>query len=255
MESNEILGTLYLLLGGFFILMVTMGVGIYALNHSRKRVLQAERAKAQLAVQEKSMMLRATIEGSERERRKIAEELHDQINAQLTVVRMAMARKDNPNLDSAIGALDDTIQDLRGMSRELMPPILERFGLLDALDDLFNRIESQTALRIEFEAPEDWTVRNEKRDLALYRIAQEFIQNTLKYADAGQVTVLIRVGDTIDLEMKDDGNGYDPENNTPGIGTRNIMSRAEYLNAEVELNSMPGDGVYLKLRVPQENKL
>lgn len=250
MEKANFADVIILFVGGFFTIIMVMGIAIYALNVSRKRIAFAEREKARMALEEQGKMLKATIEGSELARKKIAEELHDQINAQLTVVRMAMAR--NATVDpEAVQTLDDTIQDLRAMSRELMPPVLERFGLLDALDDLFDRVESQTGLIIEFDAPEDWDKTDVQKDLALYRIVQEFVQNTLKYGKANTVTVKVLVEDVLTLEIKDDGVGFDSNTMEEGLGTRNMKSRIEYLKGTYQYTSSPGQGVYLRLTLPK----
>lgn len=237
-------------------MVVALVAAFYAFRISRARIITTEREKREIALAEKGKLLKASIDSSENERTKIAEELHDQVNAQLTVVRMAIARSEkNEALESAMGTLDDAIQDLRSISRDLMPPVLERFGLLDALDDLFGRIEQQAGLHIDFDAPEEWIEKNIQRDLALYRIVQEFCQNTMKYAQASQISVKIAVSMSwIFLELKDDGVGYDSSTMEMGLGTRNIFSRAEYLNAEVDLRSKPGEGVYLSLRTPLESK-
>lgn len=251
----EITEFLIMIAGGLLILLISVIAAFYALNVSRKRVIQTERDKAETALNEQRKMLAATIRGGERERKKIAEELHDHINAQLTVVRMSLSReKDSETASEAIESLDGTIQELRGISRELMPPVLERFGLLDALDDLFDRIEKSGTLRIEFEAPEEWEASNTERDLALYRIVQEFIQNTLKYGSASTVKVSVAVDDEqLKLSLLDDGVGFDMERVEAGLGTRNINSRAELLGGTAELHSEPGHGVSLRVTVPMNN--
>lgn len=253
MEEAEFLDLIILLVGGLFTIITVMVGSLYALSHSRKRVIETEQEKARILVEEQSKLLSATIEGSERERKKISEELHDQINAQLTVVRMAVAQQGGDN-SSALETLDTTIQDLRSMSRELMPPVLERFGLLDALDDLFDRVESQTGLAIEFDAPEDWIEADVNRDLALYRIVQEFVQNTLKYGEANQLCVKVATSEQhLSISVMDDGVGFDMNTVNAGLGTRNIKSRVEYLNGSYKLWSEPGKGVSLQMTIPLED--
>ncbi|GGH71028.1 hypothetical protein GCM10011318_13640 [Phaeocystidibacter marisrubri] len=253
MEDDELIKVLFLFGGGLITILIVMIGSIYALSHSRRKVVETEQEKARILVEEQNKLLRATIEGSERERKMISEELHDQINAQLTVVRMAVAQNGGDN-SSALETLDATIQDLRSISRELMPPVLERFGLLDALDDLFDRVESQTGLAIEFEAPEEWVEFKVNRDLALYRILQEFIQNTLKYGQAKQICVKVDIVDnTVNFSITDDGVGFDMNAVDAGLGTRNIKSRVEYLNGSYKLWSEPGKGVSLQMTVPLED--
>ncbi len=252
MESSEdLIQMLFVIIGGVTMLMLVTLTAIYALNLSRKRMVEAEKEKSRIALEEKQKMLKASIDASERERKKIAEELHDHINAQLTVVRLSLVRSDGSNDHSdAVSHLDNTIQELRGISRELMPPVLERFGLLDALDDLFDKIETGTDLKIEFDAPEEWKHKNLERDLSLYRIVQEFAQNTMKYAEATKLFVQVKVGEKIELTLKDDGKGFDPERFERGLGTRNMESRIQYLNGTHQLSSGLGEGVSLRIAIP-----
>lgn len=238
-------------MGGVLILLIVVFSAFYALNVSRRRVIQAEKEKARIALEEKQKMLEATIQGGERERKKIAEELHDHINAQLTVVRMSLVREEGENVSNAVESIDHTIQELRGISRELMPPVLERFGLLDALDDFFDKVEKSGELQIDFNAPEEWEYKEIDRDLALYRIVQEFIQNTLKYANATKVDISVQADEShIYMNLRDNGVGFDPEKMESGLGTRNVNSRAEYLGGTAVLTSSPGKGVSLSVTVP-----
>lgn len=250
MEKSIFSEIAFLVLGGMSIIMAVMGMAIYALNVSRRRIAETEREKARMALEEQGNLLQATIEGSELARKKMAEELHDQINAQLTVVRMNLAQQGQVN-SSLVETLDQAIQDVRSMSRDLMPPVLERYGLLEALDDFFDRVESQSGLQIEFEAPEPLE-KSIQRDLALYRIVQEFIQNTLKYGGAKRVEVLVecKKKGQLSLMMKDDGVGFEMEEMTEGLGTRNMKSRIEYLKGEYVFESHPGCGVSLQLTIP-----
>lgn len=256
-EVTEMEEALVLFLGGLVMLLVILSVAFYALTISRKRVLRVERERAEYEISKKSQLLRSSIDGAEAERKKIAEELHDQINAQLTVARMAMAGAEKT--ESVVGALeslDQTIQDIRSISRELMPPVLERFGLLDALDSLFDGVESKAKIHIEFDAPEDWDTSNLKRDLALYRIVQEFIQNTLKYAQASEIQVTVeRTEDTIRLLLKDDGVGMDLNRREAGLGTRNISSRVDYLSGTLFWRSAPSEGVTLDIEIPNKREV
>lgn len=249
--DSEILALLFFLLGGVVVIAVALAVSFYALKVSRKRLIETEKEKSRIAIEEKQNMLKASIDGGEKERKKIAEELHDHINAQLTVVRMSLTRNKDEISAGAIEQIDGTIQELRGLSRELMPPVLERFGLLDALDDLFDKVEGTGSLHVDFDAPDEWENNQLDRDLALYRITQEFVQNTMKYGRASEIKVLVKRGDgNIHLVLKDDGVGFNQNEIKEGVGTRNIRSRVEYLRGESELYSKPGEGVELKLVIP-----
>lgn len=250
-DSSELIEILFLSLGGALILLIVVFSAFYALNVSRKRIVSAEKEKARILIEEKQKMLEASIQGGERERKKIAEELHDHINAQLTVVRMSLVREEGENISNAVESIDHTIQELRGISRELMPPVLERFGLLDALDDLFDKVEKAGELRIDFNAPEEWEYKDIDRDLALYRIVQEFIQNTIKYAEASKLDISVQAdGHHIYMNLRDNGVGFDMNQVESGLGTRNVNSRAEYLGGTANLSSSPGKGVSLSVTVP-----
>jgi len=158
--------------------------------------------------------------------------------------------RQNNNQDQ-LDMLDKTIQQLREISRELLPPVLERFGLIEALNDLFNRVEGQCEIVVDFEGPDHWPKKIMKRDLAIFRIAQEFIQNTVKYARANHIEVKLDLTDEgMELILADNGVGFDTNNVKEGLGMRNIHSRIEYLNGSIRWDSAPDKGVCLAITIP-----
>lgn len=229
----------------------------------------SSRRKRLLAVQEKNMQktkvasllkeqeliaLNSMIEGQETERKRIAEDLHDRLGSTLSAVKMHMdVLSDNDSryvkLNSIIGkAVDDT----REIAHGLMSGVLSKFGLLAALQDLKETIESSDQFQIQLS-----TIQFEERldpefELHIYRILQELVTNTLKHAYASEVRIQVeRKGQDLRISYEDDGIGFDSEKNTSGMGLKNIESRIEKIEGKWSRDSSPNEGmrVYIDLKI------
>lgn len=201
----------------------------------------------------------ATIEGQEKERLEIGKELHDNIGQQLTTVKlfldMAKATADEKTLlvvNQALRGVSEIINDVRSMSRSLVPPTLKDLGLIDSINDLIESFRSTQSLSIEldyFEFDEDQVPDNKK--LALYRMLQEQLNNVAKHADARHVSIILRqTPGNILLQVKDDGKGFDIHKIKRGLGIANINNRAEVFGGNVLLNAAPGEGCEMNVCLP-----
>ncbi|MBC7949097.1 MAG: PAS domain S-box protein [Chitinophagaceae bacterium] len=211
--------------------------------------LDAARHLQQLAITE------ATIEGQEKERGQLGIELHDNINQILATAKLY--------LDYAVSAprlKKDMIikgkkcvvlatEEIRKLSHSLLPPSLEEFGLLTALEELIHPIADTGKLFID----KQWNGFSEEsmqkgQKLTIYRIVQEQLNNIIKHAGAKVVTICLRLmddGEGVELRVKDDGIGFDPVQKKTGVGLRNIVSRAGLFNGKVKIVSSPGEGCEL----------
>ncbi|MEM9921845.1 MAG: ATP-binding protein, partial [Bacteroidota bacterium] len=151
--------------------------------------------------------------------------------------------------------LDETIDNIRSITRDLMPTNLERFGLLAAVEDLCKRINDTGELNMSFQYNQKKRI-DEQKEFALYRIVQELVNNTLKYAKADEVQIQLTFNEGIlKLSYVDNGRGFELEKwrkDTTlqnGLGLRGIETRASVLGADVQLNSAPEKGFQLALNV------
>lgn len=196
------------------------------------------------------------------ERNRLARELHDSVAQTLyglTLQSEAAARK------LAAGQVDQvaddlrffrtsaqqTLQETRLLIFELRPPILDESGLAAALRARIEAVERRSGIRVRLDLDDVGDLPSPV-ETALYRIAQEALNNVLKHAAAGQVTLSFnRSGKTLCLEIADDGRGFDPQNVAHrGYGLANMRERAEQVGGSLTLSTVPGQGTTLTVEVP-----
>jgi signal transduction histidine kinase len=148
-------------------------------------------------------------------------------------------------VNMALKGITDVINDVRAMSRSLVPYTLKDLGLIDSVNELIDSLVRVRSLNIEFEHSrfnENNILENQK--LALFRIVQEQLNNIVKHAGAQNVWIKFI------LQVKDDGKGFNSAQSRKGIGILNIKNRAELFNGEAEIVSEPGNGCLLRVSIP-----
>lgn len=204
-------------------------------------------------------LTQATIDSQENERREIGKELHDNIGQQLTTIKLfldlAKSTADNQTnemLMMALKGVSDVINEVRGMSRSLVPSTLSDLGLTESIAELIESMERTQALQIEFDHfhfDEELLPQNQK--LTLFRIVQEQLNNIVKHAKAEHAWISLQNdSDNILLKIQDDGCGFNVKTLRRGLGLMNIKNRAELFGGKKELISRPGEGCILKVSLP-----
>lgn len=210
-------------------------------------------------VSHQRQLTQATIEGQENERRTIGEELHDNIGQQLTTIKLfldyAKTTADGETsemVNMALKGIADSINDVRAMSRSLVPYTLKDLGLVESINELIDSIMRARTLNIEFDHCEfNEEVIPENQKLSLFRIVQEQLNNIVKHAGAQNVWIKLWCKtDEFVIEVRDDGKGFDSSHSRKGIGILNIKNRAELFNGKAEISSEPGSGCLLVVSFP-----
>jgi two-component system sensor histidine kinase UhpB len=159
-------------------------------------------------------------------------------------------------IQRSVKNLQLAINEIRKISKSLVPPVMDKNGLIDSVQDLIENIRLVNPFSINF-LYENEELRNvsPKQQLALYRIVQEQFNNIIKHAQAHNVHIeLSENNNFIDLWIKDDGKGFDPKERRKGVGLSNILSRIELFDGKLEVISAKGKGCTLKIHVPKESK-
>ena len=230
---------------------------IGALQDITDQVLRQQRQDEEKALQQKAI-LRATVEGQERERSEIGKELHDNINQILASVKLMITATiakskapDNYLLD-AIKLTDECIQEIRRLSNSLIPLREKEIELMEAIEGVVGRIKATANLNFTLSISEQLCRKlNSEQQLTIYRITQEQINNILKHAMAKKVCIMLKEEDGYAvLVITDDGIGIDKAGKTGGIGMKNMKSRSELLNGQFFIDSTPGKGCTLKILIP-----
>ncbi len=201
----------------------------------------------------------AEISTLEKERGRIAADLHDEIGPVLSSVKLRMnclqiaSDEDKEELERINQHVDDIIKRMRDISNDLMPSVLERKGLIAAMNEFIENISKPDKLKIYLHDGNIPALANEKA-IHLYRMFQEIIHNTVKYSEASELNIKIIIKNkTLVLSSKDDGVGFDYINalkEGSGFGLRNLLSRTEVLNGEMFVDTKPGKGTEYIFEIP-----
>lgn len=186
--------------------------------------------------------LEALIEGEEKERFRIAKELHDGVNGDLSAIKFKLSsllEMNNNVIKEAIAMIDDSCKQVRAISHNLVPPSLENFSLIEATETYCNTMDAVHPIAINFQCLGDEFQLPKKLEINIFRIIQELVTNSLKHADAQEIDVQLSCQNALlQITVEDDGKGFDKTQvKEQGIGLSNIKSRIEYLNATVDFMS------------------
>jgi len=231
------------------------------------RLLQAFASSAATAVATaqsvESERLQQQVETGERERRRWAQELHDDALQGLAAIRISLAtalqsegaeraESIEAAAGEAVGRLAAQIDELSRLINDLRPASLERLGLAGALEALVEESSARGGFEVEAEIEvevEEKLSKEEER--VVYRLVQEALNNVLKHAEAGSASVAVRLADhQVRIAIKDDGRGFDPAATGDGRGLLGMRERIELLGGEIEVRSTDGNGTEISARVP-----
>lgn len=185
------------------------------------------------------------LESTEEERRRIASDLHDSISHELLALKTTLKQ----DMREVTGKIDTIINDVRSISRNLRPVMFEEIGLAFTLEQLIDRLQTQNKFMISTEIEYKGGLLNATQELQLYRIVQESLTNVMKYAKAHAAKVVLReVSNTIQLEIRDNGQGFKVKetiNSGKAFGLHNIIERARMIGGEAKIQSSPEGTVVL----------
>ena len=231
-------------------------------NEEDERLLQAFAASAATAVataqNASEEALKRAIEASEAERTRWARELHDETLQQLAGLRMLLsgARRSGDAtrmagaIDGALEQITTAIGDLRSLITELRPAALDELGTKPAIESLVARFERQTDIAVDLDVTD--TRFTPEVESTVYRLVQEALTNIAKHAHAQHVAVEISADDgEITLAVRDDGTGFDPQQQSSGFGLIGMRERLALVNGTIEIQSSPGTGTRLRARIPR----
>jgi|UniRef100_A0A7C5KD15 signal transduction histidine kinase len=211
----------------------------------------------------KRELLKRTMETTEKERQRISMEIHDSvmqnlasINIMLKIFQSKLDQSKRLEIESIQKLIDKTIGELRNIAKNLRPPQLEKLGLKSSLESFFDEIEKRHNLKINF----DFSINEEKLDwtwsINTYRIIQEAISNIVKHSEANSASISVKeIDNKIELEIKDDGKGFDVEEilnkKIDRLGIIDMKERTKTYGGEFIINSIKGGGTVVKISFPK----
>jgi two-component system sensor histidine kinase UhpB len=223
---------------------------------TERKKMQEEIVRSQIETQK--LITQVTIQTQEKERAVIGRELHDNINQILATAKLCVDMALNDDLlrkellYKSYDNISRAINEIRVLTKTLVPPSLGDIGLKEALVELIENLTVSPELKIRIKANDQHieTYSNNKK-LIIYRIVQEQLNNILKHSKATEAQIELRTTrNRLHMTIKDNGIGFDPKIKGRGIGLNNIISRVEMQNGTMEINSSPGKGCQLKIEIP-----
>jgi two-component system, NarL family, sensor histidine kinase UhpB len=207
------------------------------------------------------------LQAQERERKRIAMELHDELGQALNVMKLQIRgiekelapgqTRAQADCERLLCYLDEEIDEVRRLSLALSPAVLEELGLVSALRGLINSFERGHALEVVSEVAEIDALFSEPHRVTIYRVVQEALANIDRHARASSATVSIRLRDQeVDFVVADDGRGFDPdeargrEPAEKGVGLTTMGHRVRMLGGVFQLSSRPGQGTKIRFSLP-----
>ncbi|GHB20459.1 histidine kinase [Streptomyces viridiviolaceus] len=196
----------------------------------------------------------------EAERRRIAQELHDEVGQSMTAILLVLGRAaddaDEPlrgELHQAQEITRESLDEVRRLVRRLRPGVLDDLGLISALTSLTHDFATHTGLHVRRRFATDLPALEPETELVLYRVAQESLTNAARHADAERVDVsLSRTDGAVVLAIEDDGRGIEAARE--GAGIRGMRERALLIGAALDITSAPGAGTRIRLTTPVPRK-
>lgn len=201
----------------------------------------------------------AMLEGEERERRRVARDLHDGLGGMLAGIKIKLSGEasqiekepEGSGLTKIIDQLDHSVSELRRIAHNMMPETLMRFGLQTALRDLCESMQTKHTV-INYESYSIADGMSLPTQVAIYRIVQETLSNAIRHAEAQNITVQCsQNGEMFFITVEDDGKGFDSKSHSgkKGMGLNNIENRVKFLDGKLEINSSINEGTTVNVEL------
>jgi signal transduction histidine kinase len=208
----------------------------------------------------KNLVIRAMIETEEKERRRLARDLHDSFGQQLSAIKFyisALASSIEYNGHKEIllrsnDALNNMHADMRSICFNLTSKTLEEFGLLKAVHELGNQIEINESVRVRVRCNASLPPLPKGIETDIFRVIQEFINNSLRHGKADKILILFEPAEkTLSVKLKDNGIGFNIHNTVhEGLGLQNVQSRVKSHGGKIKIISNTGKGTQYHFFVP-----
>lgn len=232
-------------------------------NYKNRQKLQQAKID-ELETEKQLTATEAVLKGEERERTRLAKDLHDGLGGMLSGVKYSLSNMkgnlimtpDNAQaFERSIDMLDSSIREMRRVAHNMMPEVLVKYGLNVALQEFCSEIKKSGALHIDYQfLGAEKAVIDQTISVTIYRIIQELVNNTVKHANAENLLVQAYVSEEeqlLTVTVEDDGKGFDKKllTEAQGIGWTNILNRVDFLKGKIDVHSEQGRGTSVLIEV------
>lgn len=224
-------------------------------------ILYRRKIKTQKQLQkEEKLRFKAVIKAEEKERIRIAKDLHDGLGQLLSTAKLNVAslegnveKEDEFLVKNACDLIDNAVKEVRNISHNMMPVALTQLGLVSAVEELISKMNHSGLLTVKFKVENLEYRLNSSIEIALYRVIQEILNNIIKHAQAQEVFIYLKKEkERLTLEISDNGVGFNTDeiDKSEGIGWKNIFSRIAMLNGNINVKSIKEKGTNLLVSIP-----
>jgi two-component system NarL family sensor kinase len=247
---------------------IALFVAVFVIYYLKKQ-LEQERKLHRIEKENRQMLLETALSSEESERRRIAQDLHDDIGTMLSLTKLSLnqlsksiKKDEDMSADSPLSRsqalVEETILQVRRITRDLVPTTLEQFGLAAAIDEFIHRLQAGSSLSVNFQCDAESIPRQSKQiELMLFRITQELVHNAIKHSECNEINVdLFLASKTLELLVTDNGKGFDAATirttKAGGLGLLNIESRLSVVKGKVLYKKPLLKGSCAHVHVPLE---
>lgn len=225
------------------------------LNKKQEEI--SEQKISSLIKDQELKLIKASIKGQDKERKRIALELHDSIGGNLAAIKLQLNNTvfygNKKTITTINNQLDDTYEQVRNLSHNLTPKKFSENNFCDVLEEYFNNIGGTTSLNTSFVAypRTEIDVLDETLQIEIFKIIQELITNTIKHAKATSIELQLNlVENIINVLFEDNGIGFNAKNKATGLGFENIKNRLKKVSGTFHIDSRISRGTIIDIEVP-----
>lgn len=242
-----------IIIGVCILLLMAIGLLLFFF-FSRKKIVEKELEKKTIEINHQKEIIQSIIITQEEERTRIAQDLHDDISSKLNVINLNANLLKDGDLNSEeytvvnnniLDITDKTLESARKIAHNLLPPILDKFGLKDAIEELADSFNNSRKITINYNIKYPKKHLSPQNELHFFRIVQELINNSVRHGKAKNSDIAIDLENNKFLfKYTDDGKGFNLENihHKKGIGIKNIESRIALLEGSFTINTAENKG-------------
>lgn len=240
-----------------FLLIALLGISFYR----RYRLKQKTHLQNEILKQQE-LATKAVLEAEEKERQRIAKDLHDGIGQMMSAAKMNLSTFESEtaftntdqkiSFDKAVGLIDESCREIRVVSHNIMPNALLKNSLASAIREFIEKLD-QKKLQVHLYTEGLDERLDSNTETVLYRVVQECVNNVIKHSGASTLDIsVVKDKDGINATIEDNGKGFDTTDKEKfeGIGLKNIITRVEYLKGTVDFDSAPGRGTLVAIHTP-----
>lgn len=246
----------------FTVLALSVMGGLLSLSFYRRYKLSQEAKLREAVIYQEGLATKAVLEAEEKERRRIAGDLHDTVGQMMSAAKMNLSVLENEMVftnaaqqaayKKIVSLVDQSCKEVRTVSHNIMPNALLKSGLANGIRDFIDHIDTRI-LKIDLFMEGLDERMDTGIEMVLYRVVQECVNNVIKHAKASKLDIcIIKDKEGVSLTIEDNGVGFDTAQKSKfeGIGLKNIITRLKYIKGIAEWSSRPGKGTLVEIHVP-----